>query len=276
MQRLVTGRARNGSIGGASASAAARATRAAANASPAPRPLPPNQHTDHCLAPMCRQQAAMPPPPPAARAVLKRPPASPSGTFLEGIERGFGRSFRPPSSGSSSSVPRCCESIRGRVYAFRRFRPCSSAHGIRSGFGSCRRLGWGQPHSPNWPRALRTEPWTVGGSSASVRMSAHQIGCPSRGLERLIGRLLASVFQAASAFSRGHRQPQPGRSFRQRIVTCPTGLTPHSKAGRDTPPSFCLLCMGSGRDAPWDYRGIPPPKDQSCGPTASSSDLVMA
>ena len=36
---------------------------------------------------------------------------------------------------------------------------------------------------------------------------------------------------------------------------------------RDTPPSFWALALhGSGWDAPWDYRGIPPPKDQSWGP----------
>ena len=90
--------------------------------------------------------------------------------------------------------------------------------------------------------------------------------------------MLASVLQAASArdfLNAGALEAATRGRDLLKLAHCRTASSPARparpaiwKAGsRDTPPSFWALALhGSGRDAPWDYRGIPPPKDQSWGP----------
>ena len=90
--------------------------------------------------------------------------------------------------------------------------------------------------------------------------------------------LLASVLQAASArdfLNTGALEAAPRGRDLLKLAHCRTDSSPARPVrppiwkadSRDTPPSFWALALhGSGWDAPWDYRGIPPPKDQSWGP----------
>ena len=90
--------------------------------------------------------------------------------------------------------------------------------------------------------------------------------------------MLASVLQAASArdfLNAGALEAATRGRDLLKLAHCRTDSSPARPArppiwkadSRDTPPSFWALALhGSGRDAPWDYRGIPPPKDQSWGP----------
>ena len=90
--------------------------------------------------------------------------------------------------------------------------------------------------------------------------------------------LLASVLQAASArdfLNAGALEAATRGRDLLKLAHCRTNSSPARPVrppiwkadSRDTPPSFWALALhGSGRDAPWDYRGIPPPKDQSWGP----------
>ena len=90
--------------------------------------------------------------------------------------------------------------------------------------------------------------------------------------------MLASVLQAASArdfLNAGALEAATRGRDLLKLAHCRTDSSPARPVrppiwkadSRDTPPSFWALALhGSGRDAPWDYRGIPPPKDQSWGP----------
>ena len=90
--------------------------------------------------------------------------------------------------------------------------------------------------------------------------------------------LLASVLQAASArdfLNAGALEAATRGRDLLKLAHCRTDSSPARPVrppiwkadSRDTPPSFWALALhGSGWDAPWDYRGIPPPKDQSWGP----------
>ena len=95
---------------------------------------------------------------------------------------------------------------------------------------------------------------------------------------KLFATMLASVLQAASArdfLNAGALEAATRGRDLLKLAHCRTDSSPARPArppiwkadSRDTPPSFWALALhGSGRDAPWDYRGIPPPKDQSWGP----------
>ena len=90
--------------------------------------------------------------------------------------------------------------------------------------------------------------------------------------------LLASVLQTASARdfpNAGALEAATRGRDLLKLAHCRTDSSPARPVrppiwkadSRDTPPSFWALAShGGGRDAPWDYRGIPPPKDQSWGP----------
>ena len=100
----------------------------------------------------------------------------------------------------------------------------------------------------------------------------------ARGKICLPGCLLASVLQAASArdfLNAGALEAVTRGRDLLKLAHCRTDSSPARPVrppiwkadSRDTPPSFWALALhGSGWDAPWDYRGIPPPKDQSWGP----------
>ena len=113
----------------------------------------------------------------------------------------------------------------------------------------------------------------VPGAWDASRLVASVLRAASAVFPIKLSSLLSSRVSTSTAFGALEAATR-GRDL-LKLAHCRTDSSPVRPArppiwkadSRDTPPSFWALALhGSGWDAPWDYRGIPPPKDQSWGP----------